>query len=495
LTDSVPKRFLWFLDTMVVVAGFIAAYTAVPTLQALVLASGLVPHPVLVWLAVPLDTAGGRLPALEDALSPVLLMVPAVLFSVQLLGGYGPLTAQSRARLFVSSTLGPVLGLALVTMVLYALKVSSASRLLIFSGTAFVGMGLCGYRTAITRYQRRAAAAGRYVKQVLLIGEPEGVRRVSDQLRQRLSESDYVLVGYLAPPGDTPPEGDSALSCLGFASDLSDLLIHQPVQEIVVVQSDTVDVGLAGIVDACDYFRVTLRIVPLALVGPDLRDLQLATASATGLPEIALWPRGLNSDAMFVKRLLDVSVSGLLLVLLAPVLALLAAAIKLTTPKLPVFYPWRVIGYKGLPFTGYKLTTMTADAEERREGLLEQNEMSGPVFKIRNDPRMTPLGRFLRKYSLNELPQLWSVLKGDMSLVGPRPAFRHELERYELWHKRKLSIKPGITCLWQIRGRNKVNRFDDWVAMDLEYIDRWSLWLDVRILTRTALAVVRGTGS
>jgi len=117
------------------------------------------------------------------------------------------------------------------------------------------------------------------------------------------------------------------------------------------------------------------------------------------------------------------------------------------------------------------------------------------VFKITNDPRVTPLGRVLRKYSLNELPQLWSVFKGDMSLVGPRPAWPHELQRYELWHKRKLSVMPGITCLWQVRGRNRISNFDDWVRMDLEYIENWSLWLDCKLIALTAWAVIAGTGS
>jgi len=138
---------------------------------------------------------------------------------------------------------------------------------------------------------------------------------------------------------------------------------------------------------------------------------------------------------------------------------------------------------------------MVADADEQKTALMTQNEMTGPVFKIKNDPRVTPLGRFLRKFSLNELPQLWSVLKGEMSLVGPRPAGPHELARYELWQKRKLSIQPGITCLWQVRGRNKISNFDNWVKMDLEYIDNWSLWLDLRILLRTVWVVLRGTGS
>jgi lipopolysaccharide/colanic/teichoic acid biosynthesis glycosyltransferase len=138
---------------------------------------------------------------------------------------------------------------------------------------------------------------------------------------------------------------------------------------------------------------------------------------------------------------------------------------------------------------------MVADADEKRGQLAALNEMSGPVFKIAQDPRVTPLGRFLRKYSLNELPQLWSVLRGDMSLVGPRPAGPHELARYELWQKRKLSAQPGITCFWQVRGRNRITNFDDWVRMDLEYIRDRSLWLDCKILAKTAWVVVRGTGS
>ena len=488
-----PKRFFWFVDIALIFGAFVTACYTVPTLQTLVIASGAVPDSALEWLAVPLQSVPSAPLDWQQGAWVALLMVPTVLFTVELLGGYGRFMTQSRTRLLVSSIVPPMLGLAVVTMVLYALKVSSASRLMIFSGTGLVAAGMFGYRVAIAAYQRAATAAGRYVKQVLLIGPVEGVSRVAQQMRTRVSASEYRLVGYLSPAGETPTR-QGEFACLGTSADLGHLLIHHAIQEIVVVQSDTADVGMGAVVEACDYFRLPLRIVPLALVTPDLRDLQLASASVTGLPEIVLWPRGLNSDAMFVKRLFDVLVSGVLLVLLAPVFAIVALAIKLTTPSLPVFYPWRVIGYKGLPFTGYKFTTMIAEAENLRESLLEQNEMSGPVFKIQNDPRTTRLGKFLRKYSLNELPQLWSVFKGEMSLVGPRPAFRHELERYELWHKRKLSIKPGMTCLWQVRGRNAVSQFDDWVAMDLEYIDQWSLWLDIKILARTALAVVKGTG-
>ena len=137
---------------------------------------------------------------------------------------------------------------------------------------------------------------------------------------------------------------------------------------------------------------------------------------------------------------------------------------------------------------------MLMNADEIKEVLYDSNEMKGPVFKIKNDPRITKVGKYLRKYSLDELPQLWSVLKGDMSLVGPRPAGPHEWIYYEEWQKRKLSVTPGMTCLWQVSGRNKISNFNEWVKLDLEYIDNWTLWLDIKILFKTIPIVFKGTG-
>jgi lipopolysaccharide/colanic/teichoic acid biosynthesis glycosyltransferase len=249
------------------------------------------------------------------------------------------------------------------------------------------------------------------------------------------------------------------------------------------------------VIQDCDYFGILLRIVPEALLLGERKGLKnLYPFEPLNLPAVVLAPPHWDSDILFLKRLIDVVASTVLLILFSLFFLLIALAIKITTPRLPIFYQWRVVGRNGVEFSAYKFTTMIAGADERRGDLLAQNEMNGPVFKIKCDPRVTPLGRFLRKYSLNELPQLWSVLKGDMSLVGPRPAFRHELARYEFWHKRKLTIKPGITCLWQVQGRNRINNFDDWVKMDLTYIDNWSLWLDFKIMLRTVWVVIAGTG-
>jgi exopolysaccharide biosynthesis polyprenyl glycosylphosphotransferase len=189
--------------------------------------------------------------------------------------------------------------------------------------------------------------------------------------------------------------------------------------------------------------------------------------------------------------------SLLLLVLLTviPVIPLIALAIKLTSPG-PVLFRQQRSGLNGSPFTLYKFRTMVTNAEQFKHELEAMNEMSGPVFKVTNDPRITPVGKFLRKYSLDELPQLFNVLRTEMSLVGPRPLPVDEVKRFEnLAHRRRLSVKPGITCLWQISGRNQITDFKEWVRLDLEYIDNWSLWLDLKILIRTIPAVVIGTGA
>ena len=196
---------------------------------------------------------------------------------------------------------------------------------------------------------------------------------------------------------------------------------------------------------------------------------------------------------LVLKRLLDLVAAAALLILLSPVLVGIALAIKLTS-RGPVLYQWRVLGENGRPFVGFKFRTMVRNADALKPDLLHLNERRGPVFKIAADPRVTPLGRWLRKHSIDELPQLWSVLAGDMSLVGPRPVFPAEYQDFELWQMRKLSVKPGLTCLWQVEARHKMTEFSDWVHLDLHYIDTWSFWEDLVILLRTPIVIIKGTG-
>lgn len=194
-----------------------------------------------------------------------------------------------------------------------------------------------------------------------------------------------------------------------------------------------------------------------------------------------------------VKCLVDIVIAGSTLLVLSPLFPLIALAIKLNSPG-PVLYRWKVVGQDGRYFTGYKFRTMVVNADALKAQLAALNEMKGPMFKITNDPRVTSVGRFLRKYSLDELPQLWSVVCGDMSLIGPRPPLQTEYALFTEFQKQKLTVKPGITGLWQVAGRNEITDFDEWVRLDLSYIENWSLWLDFKILALTVLAVVKGTG-
>ena len=201
-----------------------------------------------------------------------------------------------------------------------------------------------------------------------------------------------------------------------------------------------------------------------------------------------------EGSALAIKRVLDICVSSLLLVLLAPLFIGVAIAIKFTSPG-PVFFLQERIGLNKRRFKICKFRTMVPSAEQLMASLESRNEVSGPVFKIRNDPRITRIGRYLRRSSIDELPQLLNVLKGDMSLVGPRPLPVRDYEGFsEDWQRRRFSIKPGITCLWQVNGRSGVS-FDQWMLLDLKYLDEWSLWLDLKILARTVPAVMRGSGA
>jgi lipopolysaccharide/colanic/teichoic acid biosynthesis glycosyltransferase len=222
--------------------------------------------------------------------------------------------------------------------------------------------------------------------------------------------------------------------------------------------------------------------------------LQVETKSVVSQQEGLVFSQYWRSPVQrAIKRGIDVIGSSLLLVCLSPLLAVLAVLVRLSSPG-PIFYRWHVAGEGGRPFMSYKFRSMYANADQIKAQLAHLNEMRGPAFKITRDPRITPLGKWIRKYSLDELPQLYSVFKGDMSLVGPRPPLVNEYETFSSYQKQKLSVRPGLTCLWQVNGRNQISHYDDWVRLDLEYIRTWSAWLDVKILLKTVPEVVRGSG-
>ena len=235
-----------------------------------------------------------------------------------------------------------------------------------------------------------------------------------------------------------------------------------------------------------------------ALLIADFLDLKVSQVSFdhfVGYPALIYSTAPAINMGMVTKRIIDILGSLFLLLLTSPLLVIIAVAIKLSSRGSVLFLQKRA-GLNGRPFTMFKFRSMRADAEARKKELFAHNEMSGPVFKMTDDPRVIPIGKFLRRFSLDELPQFINVFRGEMSLVGPRPLPLEEVKRFDnRSHRRRLSVKPGLTCLWQVSGRNHITNFDEWVRMDLQYIDNWSLWLDLKILFLTAPVVLFGWGA
>ncbi|MGA9364091.1 MAG: sugar transferase [Bacteroidota bacterium] len=331
---------------------------------------------------------------------------------------------------------------------------------------------------------------GRNRKAVLVVGTGEEAKRFVEAIEQNFSWG-LDIVGFLDAESENIGKELFGRKILGTYNDIASVLHSKPLDGVIITLSTKQFGEIRDVLNVCEQEGVQVRIISdfLGKIAKRFR-----ADVVYGLPIISIVPIPHDEWRLFVKRLIDIVGSLIALILLAPLFLIIAIAVKVTSPG-PVMYKWDVYGFNKKPFKSWKFRTMVANADTLKEQLMALNEMDGPVFKIRGDPRITQVGKFLRKYSLDELPQLWSVLKGDMSLVGPRPAGQDELARYESWHRRRLSIKPGITCVWQVSGRNEISKFDDWVRMDLEYIDNWSLWLDFKILGKTIPAVLSGKGA
>lgn len=331
---------------------------------------------------------------------------------------------------------------------------------------------------------------GRNRKKALIVGTGELACEFA-ATADKYTDWGLEVIGFLT---DKPEEIGKKLcdaKVLGFYDDLIPILHEQTVEEVVFALPSK-DLNTAReMLTLCELEGVQVRLVS------DFFHMVIAKLHVHemhGMPILTFSAAPMKEWQQFMKRGIDVIVSAIALAVLSPFFLIVAALIKLISPG-PVFYEWQVIGFNKKPFKGYKFRSMVKNADRLKEKLLAQNEMTGPMFKMKTDPRVTPIGSFLRKFSLDELPQLWSVLKGDMTLVGPRPCLQTELPHFESWQRRKFSVKPGLTCLWQVSGRNDIKDFNEWAKMDLEYIDNWSLWLDFKILLKTIPAVLLGKGA
>lgn len=277
---------------------------------------------------------------------------------------------------------------------------------------------------------------------------------------------------------------------LGRLQDIPFILHRKVVDRVIFVVPRLWLHRIEDVIKACEREGIPSSIAM------DLYNLHIAKIKQTdffGYPLLDFETFSAKEWQLFIKRLIDIVLSLFFIIVFSPVMIFAILGIKLTS-KGPILFKQIRSGVNGRPFVLYKFRSMIVGAEMKRRELEKMNEMDGPVFKIKKDPRITPIGRILRKTSIDELPQLFNVLKGDMSIVGPRPALPIEVEMYEFWQRRRLSLRPGITCIWQVSGRNRVS-FERWMEMDLEYIDNWSLWLDIKLLIKTVFVVLVGYGA
>ncbi|MFN8545816.1 MAG: sugar transferase [Candidatus Binatia bacterium] len=350
-----------------------------------------------------------------------------------------------------------------------------------FAAFAFLGLAL--ERRAFRVLARSMRQHGHNLRNVIVVGHGEDALEMASRLARR-ADLGYRIVQVV----DTATRGQAEDAVVAR---VRALVGSHPIDEVFVsLPLDSGQAMIRGVIALCEEQGITVRVVS------SIVDLMLAKAEVDeidGHPVITIFTGPPDSPLLAVKRVLDLVAAAAALLLLAPVMALIALAIKLDSAG-PVLFIQPRVGLNGRRFPFLKFRTMVYGADRMQAALEHLNEANGPVFKIRDDPRVTRVGRFIRRTSLDELPQLLNVMKGDMSLVGPRPLPLRDVARFDTpAYRRRFSVKPGITCLWQVEGREP--DFDDWINSDMAYIDNWSLGLDIRILVRTIPAVLSGRGA
>ncbi len=361
------------------------------------------------------------------------------------------------------------------------------SRLL--TGLYFVvALGLiCANRLLLWSLAHSAGTIPGSPRYYAVVGSGELAAEIIGKLRSH-PEWSMRLAGFVLEEGAEAADPDCVI--LGRVPDLGRVLEEHVLDDVVFAVPRERLHAIEDAVKVCEEQGVGVMI---ALDVLRFGNARMSVGDLNGLPMLALTRAPSDELALAAKRMFDIAVSFAILLLLSPVFAALALAIKLDS-RGPVFFRQRRVGLQGRTFDIFKFRSMYLDAEQRLESLRAHNEMSGPVFKMKNDPRITRVGRFIRRTSLDEFPQFWNVLRGEMSVVGPRPPLPSEVRQYKRWQRRRLSVKPGITCIWQISGRNNID-FDRWMELDLEYIDQWSLWNDIQICLKTIPAVLGTRGA
>lgn len=416
-----------------------------------------------------------NLPELLEYGWVALLFIPVFLFNLYRAGLYHKIRYLSFWQIFEHLTWGFIVAAAVAAAALFLSHAVTYSRLLFIYFASISAFIMATTKLGGKYFLYRIRVRGMNYRNVLLAGWGPNLKKLEDIFRQG-NPYGVRIVGIV----------EISLENL---DEFSRLLTDNVIDEVYfAIPRGSHNVSIDPFLERAEMAGKTSKVI---LNINENRLSKCEFSRLAGLPMVVLHPVTLDPDQLLLKRLLDIvgAVVGMVInILLFPFVAL---AIKLDSPG-SIFFRQSRVGENGRRFGLYKYRSMSQDAEARKQGLMKQNELIGAVFKITNDPRVTRVGNFLRKTSLDEMPQFWNVLVGDMSLVGTRPPTPDEVKEYDLHHHRRLSIKPGITGLWQVSGRNKITAFDEIVKLDTQYIDQWSLWLDFKILGKTFMAICNG---
>ncbi|HMO02500.1 MAG TPA: sugar transferase [Oligoflexia bacterium] len=488
------KRIEQLCDNLIIIIAFFSAYYGRSSL--------------LFWddyFGFDIPFGGAQLAPLKDYL--ILLFVALISYNVLLSmsGAYNSMRLNNGWQLLRIGFFSSLIVFFLLSGVIFILKLDlSRSFLILFTLTVAFGVGLLRYLVLLLlRFWR---ARGKNFRSIIICGIGDQALRLMREIAARPELGIRVRsFADLRSASDIAPADLVAFKLsLGKLSGLA-------IPKRVIQGIEAIDSALSEYVVDEIIFTDVVEVMPLVrdmiaicaergvrtTIAADIFSVGLIKSGIShfgGMPLIHFQTPPGDRWELALKRWIDIVCGSILLVLLLPLMALIAILIKLTSPG-PVLYVQKRVGLNGRLFDLYKFRSMYQDADKMQKELLQYNEMSGPVFKMKHDPRVTKLGKILRKFSLDELPQLYNVIRGDMSLVGPRPPIPGEVSVYERSDRRRLSMRPGMTCIWQVSGRNKINSFDSWVKLDLEYIDNWSLALDLWIMLKTIPVVLIGAGA
>ncbi len=455
----------------------------------------------LTGVSLPFTLTGERLGAVRDYYVVIFVGIVTYLTALKWFGGYGSMRLSTFGRLTRIAFLSSCVVFVALATVIFLLKLDlSRSVITLFCG--FSAVLLVAERYLVLRALRYWRRKGRNFRTIVVCGigvqaenfietvwaHPElgiGIKGVAD-----LSDGNLFARKRFLKFLDSF-KGNVLTSIIFGADSVQKLLTETAVDEVVFTDVIPVMKEVEKLAGVCAEQGIRTTLVA------DLFSMGIATSHVSYLGKIPLvhyqMPPG-DRWELSVKRFIDVIFAALALIILAPLFVVIAMAIYFDSGR-PIFFKHKRVGLNGRLFSLYKFRSMVINAEELKSELINQNEMDGPAFKVHNDPRITRVGSLLRRYSLDELPQFWNVLRGDMSLVGPRPPVPGEVCLYERKDRRRLSMRPGLTCTWQVSGRNNIRNFDSWVSLDLDYIDNWSLRKDLFLMVRTIPAVLFGNGA